>query len=183
VQKTVLASIAAVFVASSLIIVSQNYGTSASDPAPSDMQVTSVPKTATIPLQMSRASANFTEPAFNQTVWIPMRALSSQFFSEMVDVREYRTLSVMVSPSPARQVNSSDAVSLYASEVEKSLIGLRTFVTFVDPDTGASTTIQINKDTYSVPVAGPAVFVSIGFGNHYQTPDPDLMTVVMYLSS
>lgn len=182
-QKTTLAlSIAAAFVASSLIVVSQNYSMSASDPAPSDMQVTSVPKTATIPLQMNSMSANTTIPVSNPTAWIPLRALTAQLHSEMVDVSQYRTLSVLVSPSPARPVNSSDAASIYANEVGKAAIGLQIFVTFVDPDTGASTTIQINEDAHSVPVGGPIAFVSIGV-NHFHSLDPVLGTVVMYLSS
>lgn len=41
-----------------------------------------------------------------------------------------------------------------------------------------------NKDVHSVPVGGPVAFVSIGSTNHFLTKvDPDLMAVVMYLSS
>jgi uncharacterized protein (UPF0212 family) len=170
-----------------MIIIGQNYSVSTSDPAPSDMQVTSVPKTAKIALEFNRIPANITAPALNGSMWIPARALSAQFQSEMVDVSQYRTLSVLVAPWTARQVNSNDTATIFASDTVKALAGLQTFVTFVDPDTGASTTIQINKDTYSVPVAGPIAFVSIGFSVFHVSESPEFnpadLTAVMYLSS
>lgn len=177
--------IAAVVAASSLVVISQNHSWSTATPTPSEMQVTSIPKTSKITLQLNRIPENFTAPALNSTIWIPTRSLDAQFQSEMVDVSQYRMLSVMTSVSPARQVNSSDTAVIFAGQIEKSLVGLETFVTFVDPDTGASTTIQINKDTYSIPIAGPFAFVSLGSSDNplMSKVDPNLLTVVMYLSS
>jgi hypothetical protein len=188
VRKTVLGlGVIIIFAASAIIIIGQHYSVSTSDPAPSDMQVTSVPKTAKIALEFNRMPANITAPTFNGSMWIPPRALLAQFQSEMVDVSQYRTLSVLVAPWTARQVNSSDTAAIFASDIVEVQAGLETFVTFVDPDTGASTTVQINKDTYSVPVAGPVAFVSIGFSvfhvSQSQEFNPADLTAVMYLSS
>ena len=183
-QKALLVVFAsAAIIASSLLVVTQNHGWSTETPAPSDAQVTSIPKTTRITLQLKPAG-NFTNPDFNETAWIPLRSLNVQYHSEMVDVSQYRTVSVLTSPYPARQVNSSDATSIFENELLDSLAQVVTYVTFVDPETGASTTIQINKDTYSVPVAGPVAFVSIGesrAGSNSTAATP--MTAVMYLSS
>jgi hypothetical protein len=183
-QKPLLAIfVSAAVIASSLLVISQNHGWSTETPAPSDAQVTSIPKTSRITLQLKPVE-EFTNPNFNETVWIPLRSLTVQYYSEMVDVSQYRTVSVMTSLYPARQVNSSDATSIFENELLDSLAQVVTYVTFVDPETGASTTIQINKDTYSVPVAGPVAFVSIGESRAGTNSTAAMqMTAVMYLSS
>lgn len=166
--------------------------------APSDFQATTVPKTATVKLQMH----NMTEspPGAYQplaegsgtahegemlgknstAVWIPLRSLKATLQSEIIDVSQYRHMSVLVGIyNSTLPVSSGNTTALFGQTVVFGIAQLETFVTFVDPDTGAVRTVKISDDEPLTPVLGPQAFVSIGAGE----TKPQDIDVVMYLYS
>ncbi|WP_415281601.1 hypothetical protein [Candidatus Nitrososphaera sp. FF02] len=164
--------------------------------APSDFQATTVPKTATVKLQMH----NMTEmpPGAYRTltgsgthegevlgenstaVWIPLRSLKATLQSGIIDVSQYRHMSVLVGVyNSTLPVSSSNTTALFAQTVVFGVAQLETFVTFVDPDTGAVRTVKISDDQPVAPVLRPQAFVSIGSGK----TAPEDIDVVAYLYS
>ncbi|HEY7507666.1 MAG TPA: hypothetical protein VH677_00935 [Nitrososphaera sp.] len=164
--------------------------------APSDFQATTIPKISTVKLQMhnmtemppdtyrtltgSTAHEGEVLGENSTTVWIPIRSLKATLQSEIIDVSQYRHMSVLVGIyNSTLPVSSGNTTALFAQTVVFGMAQLETFVTFVDPDTGAVRTVKISDGQPLAPVLGPQAFVSIGAGK----TAPEDIDVVAYLYS
>ena len=174
------------------VVLGTNSVLSTMTPTPSEMQVTDVPKTATIKLQMNSFNRTAIDSAkLDGGIWVPARSVQGSIHSEFVDVSQYRHLSVLMGFYNSTQQPSTvdDAEAMLAQEIMVALVLNDVYVTFFDPGTGASRSIEYDFKTAAIPVAGPQAFVTLA--PRYQDQPSNStgqqylqdLDVVMHLSS